>query len=94
MNLKVLLPFQIFVEKKGVKRIVAHTLQGSFGLLAHRLDCTAALAPGILTYESEAGQARSTWPSIRGCWSRRAWTFWSRCATRSAGRTSTNSTRP
>ena len=39
---------------KGVKRIVAHSLQGSFGLLPHRLDCTAALAPGILTYETEA----------------------------------------
>ena len=37
-----------------MKRIVAQTLQGSFGLLPHRLDCTAALTPGILTYESEA----------------------------------------
>jgi F-type H+-transporting ATPase subunit epsilon len=37
-----------------VKRIVAQTLQGSFGLLPHRLDCAAALAPGILTYETEA----------------------------------------
>jgi len=54
INLKVLLPFQIFAEKKGVKRIVAQTLQGSFGLLPHRLDCTAALAPGILIYETEA----------------------------------------
>src|SRR5580704_13489625 len=54
INLKVLLPFQIFLEKKGVKRIVAQTLQGSVGLLPHRLDCTAALAPGILTYETEA----------------------------------------
>jgi F-type H+-transporting ATPase subunit epsilon len=54
INLKVLLPFQIFVEKKGVKRIVAQTHQGSFGLLPHRFDCTAALAPGILTYETEA----------------------------------------
>jgi F-type H+-transporting ATPase subunit epsilon len=53
INLKVLLPFQIFVEKKGVKRIVAETLQGSIGLLPHRLDCAAALAPGILTYETE-----------------------------------------
>ena len=34
-------------------RIVAHTLQGSLGILPHRLDCTAALAPGILTYETE-----------------------------------------
>ena len=53
INLKVLLPFKIFVDKKGVKRIVAQTLEGSFGLLPHRLDCAAALAPGILTYETE-----------------------------------------
>ncbi len=33
---------------------MAQTLQGSFGLLPHRLDCTAALAPGILTYETGA----------------------------------------
>ncbi len=54
MNLKVLLPFQIFAEKAGVSRIVAETKEGSFGLLPHRLDCVAALAPGILTYETEA----------------------------------------
>jgi len=54
MNLKVLLPFQIFAEKTGVSRIVAETRDGSFGLLSHRLDCVAALAPGILTYETEA----------------------------------------
>ena len=54
MNLKVLLPFQIFAEKTGVSRIVAETGEGSFGLLPHRLDCVAALAPGILTYETEA----------------------------------------
>jgi F-type H+-transporting ATPase subunit epsilon len=53
MNLKVLLPFQIFAEKTGVSRIVAETREGSFGLLPHRLDCVAALAPGILTYETE-----------------------------------------
>jgi F-type H+-transporting ATPase subunit epsilon len=54
MNLKVLLPFQIFDEKTGVSRIVAETSEGSFGLLPHRLDCVAALAPGILVYEHEA----------------------------------------
>jgi F-type H+-transporting ATPase subunit epsilon len=52
MNLKVLLPFGIFAEKTGVLRIVAETHEGSFGLLPHRLDCVAALAPGILTYET------------------------------------------
>ncbi|MFO7534423.1 MAG: F0F1 ATP synthase subunit epsilon [Kiritimatiellia bacterium] len=54
MNLKVLLPFHIFAEKAGVLRIVAETREGSFGLLPHRLDCVAALVPGILTYETEA----------------------------------------
>lgn len=54
MNLKVLLPFQIFVEKTGVSRIVAETTEGSFGLMPRRLDCAAALAPGILIYETEA----------------------------------------
>jgi F-type H+-transporting ATPase subunit epsilon len=53
MNLKVLLPFEIFAEKTGVLRIVAETREGSFGILPHRLDCVAALAPGILTYETK-----------------------------------------
>ena len=52
MNLKILLPFEIFAEKAGVSRIVAETREGSFGLLPHRLDCVAALAPGILVYEN------------------------------------------
>ena len=54
MHLKVLLPFQIFAEKTDVTRIVAETRAGSVGLLPHRLDCVAALAPGILIYETEA----------------------------------------
>jgi F-type H+-transporting ATPase subunit epsilon len=54
MNLKVLLPFRVFAEKTGVSRIIAETRAGSFGLLPHRLDCVAALTPGILTYATEA----------------------------------------
>lgn len=54
MNLKILLPFQVFAEKKGVSRIIAETNNGSFGLLPHRLDCVAALVPGILIYENES----------------------------------------
>ena len=54
MNLKVLLPFRIFTEKTGVLRLSAETRDGSFGLLPHRLDCVAALVPGILSYETEA----------------------------------------
>lgn len=52
MNLKILLPFQVFADKIGVSRIVAETFDGSFGLLPHRLDCVAALSPGILIYET------------------------------------------
>ena len=55
MNLKILLPFQVFVEKTDVSRIVAETHEGSFGLLPHRLDCVAALSPGILIYETQSG---------------------------------------
>ncbi len=39
-----------------MKRIVVETLQGSMGILPHRLDCAAALSPGILTYETEQGE--------------------------------------
>jgi F-type H+-transporting ATPase subunit epsilon len=52
MKLKVLLPYQVFAEIGEVSRIIAETPQGSFGLLPHRLDCVAALEPGILTYET------------------------------------------
>jgi F-type H+-transporting ATPase subunit epsilon len=55
MKLKVLLPFQVFAEKTDVARIVAETREGAFGLLPHRLDCVAALVPGILIYQTESG---------------------------------------
>jgi F-type H+-transporting ATPase subunit epsilon len=56
MNLKILLPHQVFADMKGIKRIVTESFQGSFGLLPHRLDCTAALAPGILICENSSGK--------------------------------------
>jgi len=54
MNLKVLVPFQVFAEKSDVLRVVAETRAGSFGLLPRRLDCVAALTPGILIFETGA----------------------------------------
>lgn len=54
MSLKILLPFEVFAHTTGVTRIVAETRQGAFGLLPNRLDCAAALCPGILTLETEA----------------------------------------
>ncbi len=53
MKLKVLLPFQVYAEVEDVGRIVAETPEGAFGILPHRLDCTAILSAGILTYEVE-----------------------------------------
>ncbi|HSO10236.1 MAG TPA: F0F1 ATP synthase subunit epsilon [Desulfoprunum sp.] len=55
MHLKILLPFAIFTERTAVSRIVAETLQGSMGILPRRLDCVAALVPGILLFEDGDG---------------------------------------
>jgi F-type H+-transporting ATPase subunit epsilon len=55
MRLKILLPFQVFADTTGVRRVVAQTPEGSLGLLPHRLDCVTALRPGILLYETNAG---------------------------------------
>ncbi len=52
MNLNIFLPFQIFAQKTDVSRIVVETRDGSYGILPHRLDCVAAIVPGILTYET------------------------------------------
>ena len=56
IQLKILLPSRIFGEIDDVTRIVAETARGSFGILPHRLDCVAALTPGILTYATETTQ--------------------------------------
>ena len=53
MNLRILLTFGVFAEKDDVLRVVADTTDGSYGLLPHRLDCVAALVPGILTFEAK-----------------------------------------
>ena len=55
MTLKVLVPFEVFSTHTAVLRVVADTLEGSFGLLPRRRDCAAALTPGILLFETEAG---------------------------------------
>jgi F-type H+-transporting ATPase subunit epsilon len=58
MHLKVLLPYRVFADEQNVVRIITETVSGSFGLLPHRLDCAAALVPGILAYES-AGESET-----------------------------------
>lgn len=51
MNLKILLPYKIFADIQDVSSVVMETSAGSYGLLPQRLDCVAALIPGILTYK-------------------------------------------
>lgn len=50
MHLQVLLPSGVFARYELVESITLETPEGSFGLLAHRRDCVAAIEPGILTY--------------------------------------------
>jgi F-type H+-transporting ATPase subunit epsilon len=53
MRLEILLPDRVFLDTRGVSRIVAETRAGSFGILPRRLDCVAPLSPGILVYEKD-----------------------------------------
>lgn len=53
MRLKILLPYGIFADIKNVKKVIAETTAGSYGILPKRLDCTAALVTGILVCETQ-----------------------------------------
>lgn len=55
MRLKVLLPTQVLVDEE-VGKVVAEAHNGSFGMLPRHIDFIAALAPGILLYETEDGK--------------------------------------
>lgn len=54
LKLKILLPYKVFAELQHVSDIIAETKEGSFGILPNRLDCVAALVPGILAYKGGA----------------------------------------
>jgi F-type H+-transporting ATPase subunit epsilon len=58
MHLKILLPFKVFADINNVSNIVMETSKGSYGLLPQRLDCVAALVPGIFMYEIQNGSAK------------------------------------
>jgi len=62
MQLKILLPNKVFAKHKNVLRIIVETPEGSYGILPNRCDCTAALSPGILTFESDS--AKETYIAI------------------------------
>ncbi len=62
MTLEILLPYRVFAKVTGVTRIVAEGREGSFGLLPRRLDCVAALASGLLIYETDG--AKETYVAV------------------------------
>ena len=76
MNLEILLPFEVFAEKTGVSRIVAETPAGLVRPAAAPARLCAALAPGILIYQTAAegevcvavddGRARQGRPGCAG----------------------------
>lgn len=55
MKLKVLLPAQVLVDEE-VTKVVAKAENGSFGLLPRHIDIVAALAPGLLSFETPNGE--------------------------------------
>jgi F-type H+-transporting ATPase subunit epsilon len=54
VQLKILVPSGLFASIANIERIVVMTQSGSFGILPHRLDCAAALPPGLLAYSTAA----------------------------------------
>lgn len=58
MRLKILRPFGVFADLEAVERIVVTTTAGSLGILPNRLDCVAAIVPGIVEYQTAADGVR------------------------------------
>ncbi len=58
MRLKILLPYKVFADIQNVTKIVVETRAGSYGILPRRLDCTAALLPGILFFAREGEEEK------------------------------------
>jgi len=55
MRLTVVLPHRILLEQGDVAQVNVDTVAGNWCLLPRRLDCTAALVPGIVLYCDGAG---------------------------------------
>ena len=55
MNLKVLLPNEVFMNRE-VTKVTAEAQNGYFCLLSRHVDFVAALVPGLLSFEDENGR--------------------------------------
>ena len=56
MKLKILLPYKVFLDEEGVKKIAAEGEEGSFGLWPKHLDYVGLLVQGILSYKDANGR--------------------------------------
>jgi F-type H+-transporting ATPase subunit epsilon len=55
MNLKILLPAEIFLSEE-VTKIIAEAENGFFCLLPRHIDFTAALVPGVFSFTSQKAE--------------------------------------
>lgn len=55
MNLKVLLPSEVFLDRE-VTKVIAEADNGYFCLLPRHIDFVAALVPGLFTFDDAEGQ--------------------------------------
>lgn len=55
MHLKLLLPTHVLIDQP-VTKVIAEAENGSFCLLPHHIDVLTALAPGILMFQTAAGE--------------------------------------
>lgn len=58
MRLRIVVPTRPVLTAEDVRRVVAESTNGSFGLLPRHVDYTTALVPGILLFEDAAGAER------------------------------------
>ena len=92
MNLKILLPFQVFAQEHSILSLVAQTPRRFVWPLPQRLDCVAALSPGILSYTTAAGE--TCLAVDEGVLIKTGMTSWSPSATPSGAATSANCVPP
>jgi F-type H+-transporting ATPase subunit epsilon len=55
MNLKILLPAEVFLNEE-VTKVIAEAENGLFCLLPRHIDFTAALVPGVFSYSTINGE--------------------------------------
>jgi F-type H+-transporting ATPase subunit epsilon len=63
MQLKILLPNEVFLEVENVREILVKSTSQLFAILPRRMDCIAVLEPSILAYDTNSG-SRAPSPNL------------------------------